>query len=62
MDKTRDEAERTYYQALKLVREIDGILDAGRHLRDVTGKLIVTLDQAIIAIEQNRLAPLGVQG
>jgi hypothetical protein len=40
--------------ALHLVRVLDFRLSRGEHLRDTAGRALVTLDQVVLAILENR--------
>ncbi len=54
----QDTPETRYQLALRLVQQLDDCLSQGYHYRTTTGRLITTLDQTVLAIEQNQLAPL----
>jgi hypothetical protein len=46
--------------ALQLVRVLDFRLSRGEHLRDTAGRALVTLDQVVLAILENRWPGEGV--
>ena len=46
--------EDCYQLALRLIRQIDDHLQRGYHYRTTTGQVITTLDQAVVAIQNNQ--------
>jgi len=52
------ERKAAYYLALELVEKIDRFV-CGSHLRTIEGKSVFTLDQAVCAILEDKLAPVG---
>jgi len=53
-------AELTYWAAFQVVREVEEHLEKGtRHYRDQDGRLLVTLEEVLRAMEEGRLATDG---